>query len=159
MFGSEYKVGDMVTIPTHRYECLCEIEKKCLEVQKVVGVEDGQGIQVHEKKKNNIGRPKGRQVKELPTEVQEVEKGDTVCNKCTHGLKDINAFHLGQLNYISQLCDMEFLTKEGIRMHVATHGNKDFICTLVKPNNKECGTRCSSLKSLKKHQKNLWETI
>ena len=84
-----------------------------------------------------------------------MERGDTVCNKCnvdylsTHGLKrHINAFHLGQLNYICQLCDKEFLTKEGIRMYMVTHGNKDFICTLVKPNNKECGTRCSSLKSL-----------
>ena len=82
MFGSEYEVGEMVTIPIHRYEYLCKIEKKYFEVQKVVGVEEGQRIQVHEKKKTNIGRPKGRQEEELPTEVQEVEKGDTVCNKC-----------------------------------------------------------------------------
>ena len=27
MFGSEYEEGEMVTIPTHRYEYLCEIEK------------------------------------------------------------------------------------------------------------------------------------
>ena len=127
-------------------------------------MEEGQGIQVHEKKKN-IGRPKGRQEKELPKEVQQGEKGDTVCNKCnvdylsTHGLKrHVNAFHLEQLNCICQLCDKEFLTKEGIRMHMAPHGNKDFICTLVKPN-KECGTRCSSLKSLRKtSEKSPWET-
>ena len=75
-------------------------------------MEEGQGIQVHEKKKSNIGRPKGRQEKELPTEVQEVQKGDTVHNKCnvdylsTYGFKrHINAFHLGQLNYICNFCD------------------------------------------------------
>ena len=37
MFGSEYEVGEMVTIPTNRYEYLCDIEKKYFEVQKVVG--------------------------------------------------------------------------------------------------------------------------
>ena len=163
MFGSEYEVGDMVTIPTHRYEYLCEIEKKYFEVQKLVGVEEGEGIKVHEKKKSNIGRPKGRKEKELPKDVQEVQKGDTVCNKCnmdylsTHGLKrHINAFHLGQLNYVCNICDKEFLTKEGIKMHMVTHGTKkEFTCTFVKPDKKVCGTRCSSLKSLKKHKKNI----
>ena len=37
MFGSEYEVGEMVTITTNRYEYLCDIEKKYFEVQKVVG--------------------------------------------------------------------------------------------------------------------------
>ena len=54
LFGREYEVGEMVTIPTHRYEYLCEIEKKYFEVQKVVGVEEGQGIQVHRKRKATL---------------------------------------------------------------------------------------------------------
>ena len=113
-----------MTIPTHRYEYLCEIEKKYFEVQQLVGVEEGEGVQAHEKKKATlVGLKVGK-------------KKVTLCNKCnvdylsTHGLKrHINAFHLGQLNYICQLCNKELLTKEGIRMHMATHGNKDFICT------------------------------
>ena len=41
-------------------------------------------------------------------------------------------------------------------MHMATHGTKkEFTCTFVKPDKKVCGTRCSSLKSLKKHKKNI----
>ena len=42
MFGSEYEVGEMVAIPAHGYEYLCEIEKKYFEVQKLVGVEEGE---------------------------------------------------------------------------------------------------------------------
>ena len=143
MFGSDYEVGDMVTIPKHRYDYLCEIKKKYFEVQKLVS--EGEGIQVPEKSNKKIGRPKG-----------------TICNTCnvdylsTHGLKrHINAFHFGQLNYMCKIRDKEFLTKEGIKMQMATHGKKDFKCSLLKPNNKECGATCSSLKSLKNHQKNL----
>ena len=82
MFESDYEVGDMVTIPKHRYDYLCEIEKKYFEVQKLVGVSEGEGIQVPVKSNKNIGRPKGRQEKELPKQVQEVGKGDTICNTC-----------------------------------------------------------------------------
>ena len=113
MFGSDYEVREMVTIHKNRYEYLCEIEKKYFEVQKLVGVSEGEGIQIPEgKSKSQIGRPKGRGQKELPKEVQAVEKGDTICKPCnrdyssTHALqRHINAFHLEQLNYTCKICD------------------------------------------------------
>ena len=80
MFGSEYEVGEMVTIPTHRYEYLCKIEKKYFEVQNVVGVGEGQGIQAHEKKRNNIGRPKGRHVVRCPNYPEKPEFWCDLCN-------------------------------------------------------------------------------
>ena len=86
MFGQDMKAFKFVTISKYRFDYLCEIEGKHYKVQKTVGVEPSVGLGDSTAQggsaKQGFGRPSGRDKKEVPTDLQEISKGDSICKKC-----------------------------------------------------------------------------
>ena len=135
------------------------------------GLELGDSTEQGGSAKQGFGRPSGRDKKEVPTDLQEISKGDSICKKCevdfddTKSLKrHINSYHLGQDNYVCNICGRGLLTKVGMKIHALSHVDPKLTeeqdgkikCT-HKDKGKECTKTFSTKGSLKRHIKNMHE--
>ena len=172
MFGQAMKAFKFVTISEERFDYLCEIERKYYKVQKTVGVDPGVGLEDSTAQggsaKQGFERPSGRDKKEVPTDLQEISKGNSICKNCDVDFDDtkspkrsMNSYHLGQDNYVCKICGRGLLTKVGMKMHALSHvdpkltqeGGK--IKSTHKEKGKECTKTFSTKGSLKRHIKNM----
>ena len=132
-----------------------ELEKKCEVVEKIKELVGGG--EVEEEGDGGEKGVKRRRGFERASQVQEVSKGETVCNVCkkdctsTRNLKrHIDQFHKREYRYYCQPCNRGFMRKVGYNQHLETHKQDTEKLACREPG---CKSVFTTDKNRKKHEK------